>query len=106
MALDEDFDIFFDPDVFGVPFTYTPSVGPSVAGIGIFDNDYYAAQGGTVDVASTQPQIMYETAKITPPPVYGERLTVKGQTFTIVGIEPDGTGVTTLKLEEGDDGSC
>ncbi len=106
MAFEEDFDVFFDPDVFGEPFTYTPEVGASVAGIGVFDDAYTAAQGGEVMVASSTPQIQYETAKINPAPRYGERLTVKGQDYTIVGIQPDGTGVTTLMLEVDDDGTC
>lgn len=106
MALEEPFDVFFDTDTFGVPFTYTPKVGASVPGVGIFDNDFYAATGGEVTVASTQPQLMYETAKIQPAPVYGEAIAVNGQEFTIVGVRPDGTGVTTLMLEVDDDGSC
>jgi hypothetical protein len=105
MAFKEDFSIFFDTDGFGVEFTYTPSIGASLTCKGIFDSAYSAARGGEVDIASQQPQIEYETAAI-PEPTYGEFVTVAGKQYTIVGIEPDGTGTTTLKLEETDDDAC
>ena len=103
MAFEEDFSIFFDTNGFGEEFTYNPNVGSSLTLVGIFDAGFYAAPGGEVAVASSQPQIQYETAKIPDAPIYGETVTYKGRDYTIVGIEPDGTGVTTLILEKSDD---
>jgi hypothetical protein len=103
MAFEEDFSIFFDTSGFGDDFIYQPKIGSSLTLIGIFDAGYYAAPGGEVAVASNQPQIQYETAKIADAPVYGEGITFKGIDYTIVGIEPDGTGTTILKLERTDD---
>lgn len=103
MAFVEDLSIFFNTNGFGEEFTYHPKVGSSLTLIGIFDAGYYAAPGGEVAVASNQPQIQYESATIPDAPIYGETVTFKGQDYTIVGIEPDGTGVTTLMLEKYDD---
>jgi hypothetical protein len=103
MAFEEDFGVFFDNDGFGVAFTYTPNVGAPIESIGIFDAAYFAAPGGEVDVESSQPQLHYETAKITAKPVYGEKITVNGNDYVIVGVHPDGTGTTILRLEIADD---
>lgn len=106
MAFVEDLTPFFDTDGFGEEFTYFPAIGSPIVAVGIYDNAFYSAQGGEIEVAGSQPQVVYATASIPEAPVYGERLTVKGKDYTIVGIEPDGTGITTLKLEVRDDGSC
>ncbi len=105
MAFAEDFTVFFNTDGFGVEATYTPNVGAAITVVGVFDDAYLAVQAGEIPVAGSQPQLVYETAKIATPPVYGERLTVNGQDYTIVGVHPDGTGTTTLILEV-EDGTC
>lgn len=99
MAIEEDFSIFFDTDGFAVPFTFTPQVGTPETAVGIFDDAYSAATGGEVTVASTQPQLIYETATLDVTPIYGDAITVNGTAYTVVGIQPDGTGTTTLMLE-------
>ncbi len=106
MAFAEDLSVFFDTNGFGEEFTYYPKVGPSLTLVGIFDAAYFAAPAGEIAVASNQPQMQYETAKISDGPVYGETITYKGKDYTIVNIQPDGTGVTTLLLEVSDDGAC
>ena len=107
MAFEEDFSAFFDAtDGFAVAFLFTPKIGSPISGTCIYDDAYSAATGGEVSVASSQPQIIYETSKITPPPRYGEKITVSAKDYRIVGIQPDGTGVTTLMLEEDEDASC
>ena len=102
MAFAEDFSIFFDDAGFGVEFTYTPKIGSSITATGIFDAAYFGAEGVDVNVASSQPRITVETALI-PNPEYGELINVNDQDYTIVGMQPDGTGVTTLILEKTDD---
>jgi hypothetical protein len=105
MAFAENFSIFFDTAGFGVEFTYTPKAGKAIKAIGVFDAAYFAATGGEVSVAGSQPQLVFETSKI-PDPAYGETIHVNNKDYTIVGIHPDGTGTTTLILEEKDDGAC
>jgi hypothetical protein len=104
MAFKEDFSAFFNADGFGDDFIYTPKVGAAISAVGIFDDAYYAEQGGEVAVAGSQPRIQYESAKI-PDPVYGESITVKGKDYKIIEIQPDGTGTTTILLEL-QDGAC
>lgn len=107
MAFAEDLTVFFDTEGFGVEFIYTPKdVGSSVSAIGIFDDEYIALQGGEVDIAGSQPRIQYETAKIPHRPAYEDRIQVNDRQYTIVEVQPDGTGITTLLLELRDDGSC
>lgn len=102
MAFTEDFSVFFDTDGFASEFTYYPNVGAEITVNGIFDQAFYEVSGGEVGIAGNQPRIVCETAKI-PSPVYGEKVKIDGNVFTIVGIQPDGTGTTTLILEEADD---
>jgi len=107
MAFTEDFAPFFDTEGFGVEAIYTPKeVGSSVTIIAIFDDEYIALQGGAVEVAGSQPRIMYESAKISPKPAYGDLIHVNDTDYTIVEVQPDGTGITTLILELREDGSC
>lgn len=106
MAFEEDLSPFFDVDGFGVPFTYIPEVGAPISAVGIFDDAFYAAQGGEVSVAGSQPQLQYPTASIPDEPIYGEGIQVNGKEYSITSIQPDGTGITTLMLEVQEDGSC
>ncbi|MAR56937.1 MAG: hypothetical protein CMM93_07115 [Rickettsiales bacterium] len=105
MAFSEDFSVFFNADGFGEEFTYYPNIGSPVTLMGIFDNAYFAA-AGEVAIASNQPQLVYETAKLNEKPAYGERITIKDKDYVIVGIQPDGTGTTSLALEEQNDDAC
>ena len=82
-----------------MPFTFTPQVGAPETSVGIFDDAYSAANGGEVSVSGSTPQLVYETASLTLAPIYGDAITVNAITYTVVEIEPDGTGTTTLKLE-------
>lgn len=103
MAFTEDLSAFFNTDGFGEEFIYKPKAGAALTLVGIFDNAYYAERGGDIVVAGSQPRLQYETAKIDPKPVDGDTITLRGEEYTIVNIEPDGTGVTTLMLERKDD---
>jgi hypothetical protein len=102
MAFTEDFSVFFDDNGFGVDFAYTPKVGNAISATGIFDAAYFGAEGAEVTVTSSQPRIVYQTSLI-PEPLYGDAITVNDEDYTIVGIQPDGTGITTLILEKADD---
>lgn len=102
MAFDEDLTPFFDTDGHGVDFIHTPAIGADVNAVGIFDSDYASADGGEVGITGSQPQLTFATGDI-PSPKYGEIITIAAKKYAIVGIHPDGTGVTTLVLEEQDD---
>jgi hypothetical protein len=101
MAFTEDFSVFFDTDGFASEFTYTPKIGAEITVNGIFDQAFYEVSGGEVGIAGNQPRIVYETLKI-PSPLYGDGIRIDGKYYTIVGIQPDGVGTTTLILEDSD----
>jgi hypothetical protein len=105
MPFAEDLDIFFSNDGHGSAFIYIPDIGARIQAVGIFDNAYFGA-GDEIQVSGSQPRITYPSAKITPAPLYGEKLIHDNNHYTIVGIEPDGTGVTTLLLEKDDNEAC
>ena len=83
-----------DSDEYGVAATYS---GSTV--YGIFDNDYFdgIADAG-VPVESAQPRFLCRTADVSSV-AHDETILISGVTYTIVGIEPDGTGMTNLILE-------
>lgn len=87
--------IFFSVDDFGVAATYG---GGTVNGI--FDNEFFEADaGGSVMVAMQQPRFMCRTADI-PTAAEGDAIVINAVDYTIRVVQPDGTGITTLVLEE------
>lgn len=67
--------------------------------IGIFDNNYHAAEfGGSVAFATSQPKLTCRTADITSVTV-GTTLTIEAVDYTVQVVMNDGTGVTELTLE-------
>lgn len=88
MAFTEDLAPFFGD--FGITATVA---GASVRGI--FDNSYFATLGFT---AGTSPVLIVRTADV--PTVAQEHVVVIGSVrYTVGAIEPDGTGLTLLRLE-------
>ncbi len=92
---------FFDDQDFAVVATYTPQVGVEKQILGIFDNEYLAVAGGMVDVSGENARFTCAFADISDVK-FGDSLSIDSIDYKIVGIEPDGTGVTTLVLEEND----
>jgi hypothetical protein len=92
--------IFFAVDDFGVAATYTPSGGSPVTVNGIFDNEFFEADaGGTVAVAIQQPRFQCRTSDVASA-AEGDAITINSVSYIIRVVQPDGTGVTTLVLEE------
>lgn len=65
----------------------------------IFDNEYVAQLTGEVPVASASPRATCRTADVEDA-VQGDRLKVGTVTYNVIGVEPDGTGVTVLVLSK------
>lgn len=91
--------IFFDADDFGVTASYTPSGGSASNVKGIFDNEFFEAAVGDVGVAIQQPRFLCRTSDISAA-AEGDAITINSVAYTIRVVQPDGTGVTTLVLEE------
>ena len=85
---------FLDVDEFGVSATYDGAT----AIIGIFDNDFLQVLGGEIGVESSGPQFLCRTADVSSV-VHGKTLLIGSTTYTVKGVEPDGTGMTTLMLQ-------
>lgn len=61
----------------------------------VFDNGYQSAMGGLVE--STGPTCQAKTSDVAGLS-QGSGITINGTAYTVTGVEPDGTGVTTLQL--------
>lgn len=63
---------------------------------GIFGNDYDEAFGA---VAGTAPTLSCVSSEVTSA-AQGDTVVVGGISYTITSLEPDGTGMTLLRLQE------
>lgn len=89
MAFDEDVSVFFSTAEFADGVTYN---GAAVTGI--FDNAYFESEG----IQGSQPVFTCPTAFV-PNALHGDEMVRSGVTYRVVGVEPDGTGITLLRLE-------
>ena len=98
MAFDEDLGAFFDLADFADLAVVEPADGaPSFEVKGIFDAPQVVAQARDVRAVVDKPTLMCSSvdgAKIK----REDRLTVKGRSFDVLEVEPDGTGVSTVIL--------
>lgn len=101
MPFVEHFDVFFDTADFALTAYYAPigSSDPPVLVVGIFDRAYAEPIAGIAE--DSGPVFSCATAAI-PNAAHGDELVINGTTYTVRGVQPDGTGVTTLALEVAD----
>lgn len=66
-----------------------------IAARGIFDDAYGESFGGMV--AGSGPMLRLSSSVAV---ARGNTVVVSAKTYTVTGIEPDGTGITTLRLNE------
>lgn len=92
MAFTEDLAPFFSAADFAVAATLN---GAAVTGI--FDNQYFEPLGG--DVQGAQPVFLLPSASASSA-AHGQSLVIGATTYRVRGVEPDGTGVTLLRLEK------
>ena len=102
--IDPDIDAFFDTETFGQVATYTRSGYPSVSIPVIFDaSGSIATLADGTEYETTAPKALCKTEDL-PNIAHGDAVTVEGRQYKVIGISPDGTGVTTLTLSEDSDG--
>ena len=87
----EDLDTFFDTDA---GFAQTATVSGSTFPV-IFDNSYQSAMNSLVE--TTGPVCQAKSADVSTV-VQGTSIEIGATTYTVVSVQPDGTGVTTLGL--------
>jgi hypothetical protein len=90
MPMTEDFSAFFNADEHATTATY---LAASV--IGIFEDLFVAVNG----VESTRPTFLCPVADV-PSVAHGSTITINAIDYTVVGHQPDGTGLILLILEE------
>ena len=89
-----DLDIFLDDDEFAVEITFD---GGTV--LGIFDNEFAVAVEGEIGIESATPQVLVKDSDIAGA-THGQTMTIDSVVYKIIGIHPDGTGLTLILLSE------
>jgi hypothetical protein len=90
--------IFLNTDEFAVIATYTPDGGSAVSINGIFDNAYDEIEGPHAGLETSNPAFTCLSSDVSSA-AHGDTLLVNSLTYTVAGVKPDGTGMTTLELE-------
>lgn len=101
MALETAADLagYFDTDAHGVSATITIGGSSSTISV-ILNKEYFAIDPGMgIDVEGTQPVVTGRTSDMSG--VDNEdTIVIDSITYNIVSVQPDGTGVTALVLEQ------
>lgn len=80
-------------------FGVTVTKADTTAFTAIFDAEFISLDpNATIGYEGTNPMIMARTADVSAL-VHGSALTISGSSYEVVGIEPDGTGMSVLQLE-------
>jgi|TARA_Y100000289_G_scaffold41463_1_gene41095 hypothetical protein len=100
MALEtaQDLENFFDTETHGSTATVTINgTGSSISVI--INKEYFAIAGESVDVDGTQPVVTCRSSDVTGIDT-DDTITIDSVTYNIVNIQPDGTGITVLILQD------
>lgn len=97
MPITENFDAYLNK--FGVTINVTSGTGAPYSFTAIYDNGYEGILIGEAEIEGTMPQLACKTSAITNL-AQGDALTVNSANYTVVSIQPDGTGWATVKLHD------
>ena len=100
MALEtaQDLENYFDTETHGTTATVTINgTGSSISVI--INKEYFAIAGESVDVDGTQPVVTCRSSDVTGIDT-ADTITIDSVTYNIVNIQPDGTGITVLILQD------
>ena len=100
MALEtaQDLENFFDTETHGTSATVTINGTGSSINV-IINKEYFAIAGESVDVDGTQPVVTCRSSDVSGIDT-DDTITIDSVTYNIVNIQPDGTGVTVLILQD------
>lgn len=95
----EDLSLFFDVDEgFAVDAIWTPAGGGGSVTIQvIFEGEYYESSIGDAGIAGLSPMCSVADDQVEGI-ARNDALVINGSTYRVAGIEPDGTGVTRIRL--------
>jgi hypothetical protein len=83
----------------GLSATYTSDSGIPASITVLFDNDYQGIDLASGQIMSSGPAAYCKSSDV-PNATQGDEMTINGVLYTVIGIEPDGTGLTILRLKE------
>ena len=95
----------FNADLFNGTFdeegVFTPTGGSSRSIPVVFDNEYQATQFQKADaeIESSGPRVMCLESDV-PGVAHGDTLGIRGKTWYVIEVRPDGTGMVTLMLSQ------
>lgn len=93
--------VFVSSDEFGVDATYAKAGGGSAVLSGILDEPHLAVDLGNGSISDANPTFFCRSADIPSGAAggdSGDTLTISGDTFDVVDLEPDGQGMTRIRL--------
>lgn len=94
----DDLDEMFSDDDFAVEAIFTAAaLSHKLTVLGIFDNGYSSLETGNLEVAGQDPNFTVPTSKISDI-AQDDTVIINSINYTIIGLEPDGTGVTRIDL--------
>lgn len=97
----EDLTIFFNNAEHSIAATWTPAAGggPLTLQV-IFDNAYFEYAGGDANAAAREPICMASDVQLAQGAGIkrNDVVVINAISYKVAGIEPDGTGVTSLRL--------
>lgn len=98
MFYDDDIDIFFSD--FAIDAVYTPVSGKAKTIKIIFSRDYREMVDELVGVEGIVSSAICKSADM-PDVSHNDILEINGETYYIIGVQPDDSGITTLLLSKG-----
>lgn len=87
-----DLDVFLNSDEFAEIVTYK---GAAIRGV--FDDAFQVSAPDGLGIETTQPQVVVKSADVAGM-AHGDTMTIKTVVYKVIGIHPDGTGLTTAIL--------
>lgn len=93
-----DLAVFVNPLEFGTVVVRHKRDGTTTTFNGDFDDAMQGVSPVTLQVETTEPQLVCATADLVDFDKKAETLTIAGTDYRVLGVEPDGTGVSRLRL--------
>lgn len=95
---------FFETTDFAQSVTYTPSGGSSVSILGIFDNEFSLNDISEMGYQNMNPYITCKTSDVNNA-TNGDTFVISSVTYYVIGVQPDGTGITRIILSKNSNGN-
>ncbi len=97
--METDFDALINTGDFAQSVVYTPSGGPAKPIDAIFDDEFSGLNTQTGQMETSKPQVMVRDSDVAGV-TKKATVTVGVIVYKVIGINPDGTGLTTLILSK------